>query len=77
MKIDIEEIKKLPKNERLNIIEVLIESIDEDENLNNFDKEEEELLDERLKNYEANPDAVISWEVIKANYLKRKVNYKG
>lgn len=74
--INLEAIKKLPVEKRRAIIDVIEDTIEDDESYEDDDEEETEeelrILDERLAEYEANPHDVISWEDLKKQILSER-----
>ena len=77
MPYNIDEIKKLSKAEKLEIIQELLTSIDKEMSEENFMTEEDLLLSERLAAYEANTMKFYSWEEVKAKLEKRLEHLKG
>ena len=67
--IALDELKKLPLEERLQIVEELTRSIEEDEG--EFAESPELIaeLERRSADLKANPSSGISWETLKANLL--------
>ncbi|MBD0352689.1 MAG: addiction module protein [Flavisolibacter sp.] len=66
MRINIEEIKKLPVDEKLRIIEELWESMS-----NEIETEEDIILRERLEAYERGEMSFVSWEETKTKIEQR------
>ena len=77
MPYNIDEIKRLPKAEKLEIIQELLTSIDQEMSEETFMTEEDLLLSERLAAYEANTMKFYSWEEVKAKLEKRLEHLKG
>jgi putative addiction module component (TIGR02574 family) len=62
-----EQLLNLPVNERIELVEALWDSIDNDTIGKQFSKQEiEEELDKRIDQITKNPNSLISWEDVKA-----------
>jgi len=63
----LEELRRLPIDERIQLVEDLWDSIAEDTSENTFPVTPElaEELDRRLAEYEADPGAALSWEEVR------------
>lgn len=59
------EVKKLPLPQRIELIEALWESIAREGYEPELTPEQAEELDRRLKAHQQNPDDVVAWETIK------------
>ena len=77
MPYNIDEIKKLPKAEKLEIIQELLTSIDNEMSGETLMTEEDLILNERLAAYEANTMKFYSWEEVKDRLEKRLEKLKG
>jgi putative addiction module component (TIGR02574 family) len=66
----INEILKLNINERINLIELIWESISSTPEKIELTQLQKEELDERLKDYYENPDDGISWNELLSNIKK-------
>ena len=71
MKLDLDEVLRLPLAERLRLVEALWDSIAADSAALPLTDAQRAELDRRLAEHEANPDDVISWEDIKASITDR------
>lgn len=67
MPINIEEIKKMPVEEKLKILDQLLDNIDEDMINEYVESEEDQILRERLEQYEKGEMTFHSWEEVKAS----------
>jgi putative addiction module component (TIGR02574 family) len=67
-----DEIRNLPVSERLKLVEAIWDSITESPDQVPLTKAQLAVLEERLAEYEKNPDAGSSWEEVKERILKRK-----
>ena len=65
MPVNIEDIKKLPHEEKLKIIDELWESIDEDIIDEALESEENQIIRERIIEYEKGTMTFRSWEEVK------------
>ncbi len=65
MPINIDDIKKLPNEEKLKIIDELWESIDQDIINETLQSEEEQILRERMEQYEKGTMTFRSWDEAK------------
>jgi putative addiction module component (TIGR02574 family) len=65
----IQDLLSLPVTERLEIFERLRENLLNDPELHPITETEKQLLDERLAEYEADPDAGSPWEEVEARLL--------
>ena len=70
MPVNIEEIKKLPTEEKLKILNELLDNIDEDIINEHLESEEDHILRERLEEYEKGKMTFHSWEEVKAVVLE-------
>ncbi len=68
--IALDELKKLPIEERWQIVEELTKSIEEDRD---FDESPELIMElkRRMEAYHANPGSGIPWETLRAKLLER------
>ena len=66
-------IKRLPLAERIELVEVLWESIAEEGYQPPLTLEQEVELDRRLEDHRRNPGDVVSWESIKNDIQNRQV----
>lgn len=73
MAYDLKELMALPDEEKIILANTLWDSIGA-ENTTDLTKEEIEFLDQRLKEYEANPDEGLAWDEVKAK-LKEKYGF--
>jgi putative addiction module component (TIGR02574 family) len=65
MPYDKEELFKLPVEEKLELVEALWESIDEEFLGKEITRQGfEEEIDRRIENIEKNPDTLVSWEKV-------------
>jgi putative addiction module component (TIGR02574 family) len=71
MKLDLDEVLRLPLAERLRLVEALWDSIAADSAALPLTGAQRAELDRRLAEHEANPDDVVSWEDIKASITDR------
>lgn len=69
--IALDELKMLPIEERIQIVEELTRSIEQEEN--DFEEPPELVaeLKRRMEAYHADPSAAIPWETVKAKLLSR------
>ena len=65
------EIRSLSVQERLRIVEAIWDSIEADSEDLELTPAQREMLERRLAAHAANPDAVVPWEVVKAEALAR------
>jgi putative addiction module component (TIGR02574 family) len=65
------EITSLSVEERLRIVEAIWDSIEADSEDLELTPAQREMLERRLAAHAANPDAVVPWEVVKAEALAR------
>ena len=65
------EITSLSVADRLIIVEAIWDSIVDDASDLDVTPDERELIERRLAAHAANPDAVVPWEVVKAEALAR------
>ena len=65
MPVNIDDIKKLPVEEKLNILDELLDNIDEDIINEHLESEEDQVLRERLAEYEKGNMTFHSWEEVK------------
>ena len=77
MAFNIDDIKKLPKAEKLEIIQELLSSIDSEMSEESFLTSEDLVLNERLAAYESNTMKFYSWEEVKEKLEKRLKGLKG
>jgi len=71
MKLDLEEVLRLPLAERVRLVEAIWDSIAADSAALPLTDAQRAELDRRLAEHEANPDDVVSWEDIKASITDR------
>jgi putative addiction module component (TIGR02574 family) len=71
MKIDLDEVLRLPVVERLRLVEAIWNSIAEQSDAVPLTDAQRAELERRLAEHEADPDDVVSWEDIKASITKR------
>jgi len=71
MKIDLDEVLRLPVVERLRLVEAIWDSIAEQSDAVPLTDTQRAELDRRLAEHEADPDDVVPWEDIKASITKR------
>jgi len=71
MPVNIDDIKKLPNEEKLKIIDELWESIDRDIIDETLESEEEQILRERMEDYEKGTMTFRPW-----NEVKREIEEK-
>ncbi|MFC0773717.1 addiction module protein [Terrimonas alba] len=79
MPVNIDDIKKLPNEEKLKIIDELWESIDQDLINEALESEEEQILRERLEDYEKGNVKFRPWDEVKKEIeekLKQNRNAK-
>jgi putative addiction module component (TIGR02574 family) len=69
MSVNLSEVLKLPVDERLKLVESIWNSIAEFPDSLELTAEQKEELDRRLDEYEADPNAGISWQDLKAQLL--------
>lgn len=77
MPISIEEIKKLPVEEKLKILDELLNNIDEDIINECVESEEDQVLRERLEQYEKGETSFHSWEEVKASIKDKLKKQRG
>lgn len=65
MPVNIDDIKKLPVEEKLKILDGLLENIDKDIINGHLESEEDQVLRERLAEYEKGNMTFHSWEEVK------------
>lgn len=65
------EVQSWPAGDRLRLIEEVWDRLSEDGLAPETTAELTDLLDRRLAALDANPDAVVPWEVVKARALER------
>ena len=70
MPVNIEEIKKLPAEEKLKILDELLENIDQDIINEHFESEEDQILRERLAEYEKGEMKSYSWKEVEERIKK-------
>jgi putative addiction module component (TIGR02574 family) len=71
MKIDLDEVLRLPLTERLRLVEAIWNSIAADSTAMPLTEAQRAELDRRLAEHEASPDDVVAWEEIKAAITER------
>ena len=71
MKVDLDEVLRLPVAERLRLVEAIWESITTEPAGMPLTDAQRAELDRRLAEHEANPDDVVSWEEVKASITER------
>ena len=77
MPVTIEEIKKLPVEEKLKILDELLNNIDEDIINECVESEEDQVLRERLELYEKGETGFHSWEEVKASIKDKLKKQRG
>ena len=71
MKVDLDDVLRLPLAERLRLVEAIWDSIAAEPAGAPLTDAQRAELDRRLAEHEANPDDVVSWEEIKASITAR------
>ena len=71
MKVDLDEVMRLPVAERLRLVEALWDSIAADSTALPLTDAQRAELDRRLVEHEDHPDDVVPWEEIKASITER------
>lgn len=71
MKNNIEDILKLPENERVEILELILDSLHQDNTSNNIPDWHMEILKDRMAKYEGNLSEGKSWKEVKRSLLIR------
>lgn len=71
MKVDLDNVLRLPVPERLRLVEAIWDSIVADGAAIPLTEEQRAELDRRLAEHEADPDDVVPWEEIKASIAER------
>jgi putative addiction module component (TIGR02574 family) len=71
MKIDLDEVLRLPLTERLRLVEAIWNSIAADSTAMPLTEAQRAELDRRLAEHEASPDDVVAWEEIKTAITER------
>lgn len=61
----VEEILALPTNERLRLMEVILESVRAEQASNELTDREREIVEERLTAYRAEPENLLTWDEVK------------
>lgn len=70
----ISEIKRWSVEDRLDLIEEVWTSIDQEQFVPPLTDELRTLLEQRLADAEANPDDVLTWEEVKAGLRRERLN---
>ncbi|MFM9965835.1 MAG: addiction module protein [Planctomycetaceae bacterium] len=70
----ISEIKRWSVEDRLDLIEEVWTSIDQEEFVPPLTDELRTLLEQRLADAESNPDDVVTWEELKADLRRERLN---
>ena len=65
MPVNIDDIKKLPVEEKLKLLDHLLENIDQDVVNEYLDSEEDQILKERLEQYEKGEMTFHSWDEVR------------
>ncbi len=68
----VEEILKMSKVESINAVKTIWDSIEDESQKSEISDELKSLLNHRIKSYEKNPEAVLSWKVVKAEFLSMR-----
>ena len=66
-----DELLKLPPKEKLELVEALWDSIDDELLIGKLKPEQMQELDRRLSNLDENPESLIPWEDVKKEMNKR------
>ena len=66
-----DELLKLPPKEKLELVEALWDSIDDELLIGTLKPEQMQELDRRLSNLDENPESLIPWEDVKKEMNKR------
>jgi putative addiction module component (TIGR02574 family) len=77
MPYNIDDIKRLTKAERLEIIQELLSGIDSEMSEETFLTDEDLILNERITAYESNTMKFYSWEEVKEKLENRLKRMKG
>ncbi len=67
----IPELRKLSNSEKLLLINELWDSLSSQEDVLPVPESHKKILDERLRDHEANPEPVSTWEEVKSRILKK------
>jgi putative addiction module component (TIGR02574 family) len=65
-------LRKLPLDERIEIAQMLWDSIAAEDPVEDLTEEEKSELDRRIAELDANPENVLTWEQIKASVQKKR-----
>ncbi|HLO88390.1 MAG TPA: addiction module protein [Nostocaceae cyanobacterium] len=65
----VNQIKSLSIEERIWIVQEILESIAEEQTTPDLTEAQKRELDRRIADYEANPDNVMTWEEMKASIV--------
>jgi putative addiction module component (TIGR02574 family) len=68
----LKEITALSVETRIRIVQAILDSIAAEQADLNLTKAQQQELDRRIADYEANPDNVLTWEQIKASIKRRQ-----
>jgi putative addiction module component (TIGR02574 family) len=68
----LKEITALSVETRIRIVQAILDSIAAEQADFNLTKAQQQELDRRIADYEANPDNVLTWEQIKASIKRRQ-----
>jgi len=66
-----DELLKLPPKEKLELVEALWDSIDDELLIGKLSPEQMQELDRRLSDLDENPESLIPWEEVKKEMNKR------
>ncbi|KAA9041651.1 addiction module protein [Ginsengibacter hankyongi] len=66
-----DELLKLPPKEKLELVEALWDSIDDELLIGKLSTEQMQELDKRLSDLDENPESLIPWEDVKKEMNKR------
>jgi putative addiction module component (TIGR02574 family) len=72
MTISIDDLRKLPVHERLELVEILWDSIAADAHLLPLSDQQAEELDRRLADHGASPAAATSWDEVRDRMQKNR-----
>jgi putative addiction module component (TIGR02574 family) len=68
----LKEITALSVSDRIRIVQAIWDSIAEEQVYTDLTTAQQQELDRRIADYEANPDDVLTWEEIKASIKRRQ-----
>jgi putative addiction module component (TIGR02574 family) len=68
----LKEITALSIEERIRLVQAILDSIAADQVYPDFTEVQKRELDRRIADYDANPDNVLTWEEVKASIKKSK-----